>query len=52
MIGCVGLFFDRMFEKLKDARYFNAERFTCNGLNLTAHLTLWISAHILLMTQY
>ena len=28
MIGCVGLLFDRMFEKLKDARYFNAERFT------------------------
>ena len=28
MIGCEGLFFDRMFEKLEDARYFNAERFT------------------------
>ena len=28
VIGYVGLFFDRMFEKLKDARYFNAERFT------------------------
>jgi hypothetical protein len=47
MIGCAGLLFDHMFEKLKDARYFNAERFTPE--NFTMLILVFIAAGVVIV---